>query len=518
MKDQADSIYARRWKTLGVLSLALLVIGLDNTILNVALPSLQQEFDASTPTLQWMVDSYLLVFAGLLLAMGTLGDRFGRKRALLIGLILFGGSSLAVLLVENSTQLIVVRCLMGVGGALIMPATLSIISNVFPREERAKAIGMWSAMAAIGIGLGPLTGGLLLEYFDWSSVFLVNMPVAFLALALGVRLVPESKDPLPGRFDLAGVALSVGTLVSLVFGIIEAPERGWTDPLILGCFGLAAALGALFVAWELRTEDPMLNLRYFRNPRFSVASLGLSMASFALFGAIFATTQYLQDAHGYSALEAGAAMVPVAVGLVIGSGSSVKLSARFGQAEVIPMGLLGLTLVMASTLLWAHDMPYLPIGLWFLALAISMGWIMGPATSSVMGSVPEEKSGVASAMNDVTRQVAGALGTAVVGSLISSLYTSQVSSSVESLPQSARVAAEESVGQAQAVASSLPADQAASLADAASAAFTDALGIGFLAAAGCAIAAAVIVRRKLPRDHVEKRTRAAQPRLAFEEV
>jgi predicted MFS family arabinose efflux permease len=310
----------------------------------------------------------------------------------------------------------------------------------------------------------------------------------------------------------------VGTLVSLVYGIIEAPERGWTDPLILGCFGLAAVLGTLFVAWELRTEDPMLNLRYFRNPRFSVASLGLSMASFALFGAVFATTQYLQDAHGYSALEAGAAMVPAAVGLVIGSGSSVKLSARFGRSAVIPIALLGLAVVMGSTLLWTHDMPYLPIGLWFLALAVSMGWIMGPATSSVMSAVPEEKAGVASAMNDVTRQVAGALGTAVVGSLISSLYASRISSSVESLPEASRVAAEESVGQAHAVASSLPAEQAASLADAASAAFTDALGIGFLAAAGCAITAAVVVRLKLPRDRIQQRTPKAQPRLALEEA
>src|ERR671925_730722 len=204
MRTQADLIYARRWKTLAVLSLSLLVIGLDNTILNVALPSLQEEFDASTSTLQWMVDSYLLVFAGLLLAMGTLGDRFGRKRALLVGLTLFGGSSLAVLLVESSTQLIVVRCLMGVGGALIMPATLSIISNVFPREERAKAIGIWAAMASIGIGLGPLAGGVLLEYFDWTSVFMINVPITALAFGLGFRYVPNSRDPKPGAFDLAG--------------------------------------------------------------------------------------------------------------------------------------------------------------------------------------------------------------------------------------------------------------------------------------------------------------------------
>jgi MFS family permease len=262
----------------------------------------------------------------------------------------------------------------------------------------------------------------------------------------------------------------------------------------------------------------MLDLSYFRNPRFSVASLGLSMASFALFGAIFATTQFLQDAHGYSALEAGAAMTPVALGLVIGAGSSVKLAAHFGRSAVISAGLLGLAGVMASTLFWTPDMPYLPIGLCFLALAISMGWIMGPATSSVMGSVPEEKSGVASAMNDVTRQVAGALGTAVIGSLISSLYTSRFSSAVATLPEPARAAAEESVGQAQAVASGLPADQAASVADAASSAFTDALGIGFLAAAACALIAAAIVRWKLPSERVRGRTPQARPRLAVEEA
>ena len=294
--DRTSTQYARRWKTLAVLSLSLLIIGLDNTILNVALPSLQEEFDASTSTLQWMVDSYLLVFAGLLLAMGTLGDRFGRKRALQTGLILFGGASLMVLFVETSGQLIAVRAVMGIGGALIMPATLSIISNVFPREERAKAIGIWSATAAVGVGLGPLFGGILLEFFDWKSVFLLNVPVAFIALVRGFSLVPESRDPHPGRFDFAGVVLSVTTLVSLVYGIIEAPEAGWTSASTLGCFGLALGLGAAFIAWELRTKDPMLNLSFFRDPRFSVASLGLGLASFALFGAIFAMTQFLQDA------------------------------------------------------------------------------------------------------------------------------------------------------------------------------------------------------------------------------
>ena len=219
--------YARRWKTLAVLSLSLLIIGLDNTILNVALPSLQEEFGASSSTLQWIVDSYLLVFAGLLLTMGTLGDRFGRRLALQAGLLLFGGASLGVLFVETADQLILVRALMGIGGALIMPATLSIITNLFPREERGKAIGIWAGMASAGIGLGPLTGGLLLEWFSWESVFLVNVPVAFAAFVAGCWLVPESRDPEPGSFDVLGALLSTGALVTLVYGVIEAPEAGW---------------------------------------------------------------------------------------------------------------------------------------------------------------------------------------------------------------------------------------------------------------------------------------------------
>src|SRR5215207_3645986 len=257
--------YARRWKTLGVLSLALLIIGLDNTILNVALPSLQEHFDASSSTLQWIVDSYLLVFAGLLLTMGTLGDRFGRKRALQAGLALFGGASLAVLFVDSAGGLIAVRAAMGVGGALIMPATLSIISNVFPREERAKAIGIWSGMAAIGIGLGPLMGGLLLEWFDWSSVFLLNVPVALIALAAGAVLVPESRDPKPGAFDFPGAILSIAALTVLVYGVIEAPSEGWTSAPTLAAFGGFIVLAVAFVRWELRTADPMLNLEFFRN-------------------------------------------------------------------------------------------------------------------------------------------------------------------------------------------------------------------------------------------------------------
>jgi MFS transporter, DHA2 family, multidrug resistance protein len=368
-------------------------------------------------------------------------------------------------------------------------------------------------MASIGVGLGPLFGGLLLEWFDWTSVFLLNVPVAAVALTLGVVLVPESRDPKPGSFDVVGVGLSVVTLVSLVYGIIEAPESGWTSPLVLGCFAASAAFGAAFVAWELRTKDPMLNLSFFRDGRFSIASLAISLASFALFGAIFALTQYLQDAHGYSALEAGAAMSPLAVGLLAGAGSSIKLQERIGTSRVVTGGLLGMAGLLVTSLLWTYDMVYWPLGIWFFLLALFMGWIMGPATGSVMSAVPEEKSGVASAMNDVTRQVAGALGTAVIGSLITSLYASRVEDGAASLPEAARVASEDSIGKAQAVAAELPVAEGARLADSASTAFTDALGIGFSVAAAFAIAAAVLVWRRLPGERAPVGQPAAQPVL-----
>src|SRR5215217_3872192 len=245
-----DRVHALRWKTLAVLSLSLVIIGLDNTILNVALPTLQDEFNASASKLQWMVDSYLLVFAGLLLVFGVLGDRFGRKRALQVGISIFGLASLGALVADSVDQVIAVRAAMGVGAALIMPATLSIIANLFTGKERGKAIAVWAALAAVGIGLGPLTGGLLLEWFDWSSVFMVNVPFAALALLLGSRYVPESRDPRPGSFDLLGAALSTAGFSGLVYAIIEAPEKGWTSGLVLGPLAASIVLLGAFFAWE----------------------------------------------------------------------------------------------------------------------------------------------------------------------------------------------------------------------------------------------------------------------------
>jgi EmrB/QacA subfamily drug resistance transporter len=482
--------YARRWKTLAVLSLSLLIIGLDNTVLNVALPTLQTHFSASGSTLQWIVDAYLLSFAGVLLTMGTLGDRFGRKRALQSGLVLFGVASVLAAFARSADQLIVLRAAMGIGGAMIMPATLSVIMDVFPREERGKAIGIWSAIAGVGIGLGPFVGGLLLEFSSWSSVFWLNVPIVGIALVAGLVLVPESRDPKPGAFDLPGAGLSIATLVTLVYAIIEATPRGWTDPLVLGCFAASAVLAAAFVAWERRVASPMLPLRFFANPSFTVASAGVGLVFFAMMGSVFAFTQFLQFAHGFSALEAGAAMLPLALGLVIGAGASTHLVGRAGRARVIAGGLIGVAAVLSTSLMWTPEMAPALLALVTLGLALSMGAAMAPATDSVMSAVPEAKAGVGSAMSDVTRQVGGALGVAVIGSIIGSAYAGDMAG--------APGGASESVGAAHAIAQDVGGPAGRDLADAAGRAFTDALGLGLTAAAAVALAGAVLVLMRLP--------------------
>ena len=497
--------FARRWKTLGVLSLSLLIIGLDNTVLNVALPTLQTHFSASGSTLQWIVDAYLLSFAGLLLTMGTLGDRFGRKRVLQSGLVLFGIASVLAAFAQNADQLIALRAVMGIGGAMIMPATLSVIMDVFPREERGKAIGIWSAIAGVGIGLGPFVGGLLLEWFSWSSVFWLNVPIVAAAIVAGFRLVPESRDPRPGAFDLPGAGLSVAMLVTLVFGIIEATPRGWTDPLVLGCFAAAAILATAFVVWERRVATPMLPLSFFAKPSFTVASVGVGLVFFAMMGSVFAFTQFLQFAHGFSALEAGAAMLPLALGLVIGSGVSNRLVERVGRTYVIAGGLVGVAAVLSTSLAWTPEMAPVLLGLVTFGLAVSMGVAMAPATDSVMSAVPEAKAGVGSAMSDVTRQVGGALGVAVIGSIIGSAYSREMTGAPD--------AAGESVGAAHALAEHVGGAPGRELADTAGRAFTEALGIGLTAAAVVALAGALLVLLRLPSGRpVATSPSAARPR------
>ncbi|MCU1486438.1 MAG: drug resistance transporter [Actinomycetia bacterium] len=412
----------RRWAALAVLCLALVVVTMDTTILNVALPSLVRDLHASASGLAWIVDGYTLVFAGLLLTAGSIGDRFGRRGAFGAGLLVFAGACAASALSHTTGQLIAMRALTGIGAALVFPATLSILIHVFTDPvERQRAIAVWAGTAGIGIGLGPVAGGLLLRHFSWGSIFWVNVPICLVAL-VGARVLLPPSDRSDGRLDLGGAALSVAGLVSLVYGIIEGPDRGWSSPVVLGAFVVAAAAFTAFVRVELGTAEPMLDLRLFRNPRFSAASLSVTTLYFALFGVIFFQTQHLQFVLGYDPLGAGLRSLPFAVVLLVVANTTPRLVARAGTRSVI---VTGLSIVAASMLLRTQfdaTSTYAAI-FWNQCLfALGMGLTIAPATASIMGSVPPDRAGVGSAINDTTRQVGGALGVAVMGSIGSSAF------------------------------------------------------------------------------------------------
>ena len=505
--------YERRWWTLGVLSLSLVIIGLDNTILNVAIPTLQRELGASASELQWMVDSYVLVFAGLLLTMGAIGDRFGRARLLFTGLILFGLASAYAAFTQSAVELIAARALMGVGGAMIMPATLSIITDVFPREERGRAIGIWAAVAGLGIGLGPIVGGVLLENFFWGSVFLVNIPVVITALTLGYFFVAASRDPEATPLDLGGASTSLVAITALVFGIIEGPAEGWSSPSVIGAFVAAAVFGAAFVWIERTVEHPMLNLDYFRNPRFSGGALAISIAFFSLFGVIFLLTQYLQFVLGYSALEAGVRTAPIALGMVIGSAMAPRLAERFGTTKVVAFGLFILAATLTGFTFFGVATGYAVVGVAIVAMAYGMGNIMAPSTDSVMGAVPVAKGGVASATNDVTRQVAGAIGVAVIGSVFNSAYQTNMEPAVAQLPPEAAEAAGNSIGAALQIAAQLPGQAGEALVVAARQGFVDAMGVATWIPVVVAFLGAFLILRFLPPHHLEP---APEPKAGTE--
>ncbi|MSQ29003.1 MAG: DHA2 family efflux MFS transporter permease subunit [Dehalococcoidia bacterium] len=494
---QESAAYGQRWWVLGVLSLSLLLISLDNTILNVAIPPIQQALGATTAELQWIIDSYVLVFAGLLLAAGALGDRFGRRRALLVGLALFGLSSLGAALSSTSQQLVIWRGLTGVGGALIMPATLSLLTCVFPAHERPRAIGIWAGVSGVGIGLGPIAGGVLIEHFHWSSVFLINLPVAAAALIAGRWLVPESRDPQTLPVDWVGTVVSTAGLGLLIYGIIEAPSIGWTHTRVLVTSGLGTALLAAFATWEVRTPHPMIDIRFFRSARFTAACLSVTMVFFALFGSLFALTQLMQFVFGYSALEAGVRLAPIAAATLAGSMLGGRLVSPLGAKRTVAIGLF---IVAGGLLLFSQqaDGGY-PILLGsLLVIGGGMGLAIAPSTDAIMGSLPTAKLSVGSAMNDATRQVGGALGVAILGSVLSSAYRERVREALVGLPAQIAEPASDSLGAALAASRHLAGPAGQALANAARAAFIDAVSFSVLVASGVAFLGAVLALVFLP--------------------
>ncbi len=454
LKDP-EIAYRRRWLTLAVLCMSLMVIGLDNTILNVALPTLSHAknlggLGASGSSLQWIVDAYTLVFAGLLLTMGSLGDRFGRYKFLTFGLVVFGIGSVLSAFAPSAGVLIATRSLMGIGGACIMPGTLSILSNLFRSpSERARAIGVWAGVSALGVGIGPVAGGALLTHFWWGSVFLVNVPIVVTALVLGYFFVPDSYDKTTPRLDPVGAALSIVSLGALLWAIIEAPSHGWTSSEIVAGFGVGAALLIAFFVWELRSSSPMLDLHFFQNPRFSAASAAIMLVFLALFGTIFLLTQYLQSVLGYSTLKAGAILIPQSVALMTFAFLSPRWVVRFGNKAVVAFGLTMVAISLVSFVTLDVGSSALHVILVSVLMGIGMGNVMAPATESIMGSLPREKAGVGSAMNDTTRQVGGAVGVAVLGSVLSSHYGPALSSALAGkVPAPLVSAARDSVGRA----------------------------------------------------------------------
>jgi DHA2 family integral membrane protein (MFS transporter) len=420
--DEA-TIHRRRWGILSVLVLCLLVVILDNTILNVALKTIQEDLGASQSQMQWAVDSYALVFAGLLITWGVLGDRLGRKRVLMIGLFLFGAMSAVCSFSGSSGQLIAFRALMGIGAAAVQPQTLSIIQNVFDPRERPKAIGIWAGASGIAIALGPITGGLLLRYFWWGSIFLVNVPIVVVALIAIFVLVPESRDPRPGRLDPVGVVLSIVALVVLVYGVIQGGNTNdWLAWDTAGAIALGVVLLAVFVISQRRSSHPTIDVTLFKNRQFSAGAFAIAMAFFALQGSTFYLAYYLQAVRGYSALLAGTALIAVAAAVMIAAPLSARLSARFGPRMVTGGGLTIFGGTMMCYWFSTQHMPVFFIELMMVGMGLGMGLTMSPATNAIMNAVPREKAGAGSAVNNTVRQVAGALGVAILGSIVAVVF------------------------------------------------------------------------------------------------
>jgi EmrB/QacA subfamily drug resistance transporter len=486
------------------LLLAAFVINLDTTIVNVALPSLVRELHASNAQLQWVVDAFNLLFAGSVLAVGSLSDRFGRKGMLLAGLSVFGVASLAGGLMGSPGQLIAARAVMGVGAAMVFPSTLSLISNVFTeRRERALAIGLWGAITGAAIALGPIVGGWLLQAFDWRSIFFAMTPIAAIAGVLVARNVPASRDPHAPRTDRVGFALSTAMVALLVYTIIEAPNHGWGSARTLGSFALTVVLAAAFVASEHRTEQPMLDLSLFGNPRFTAASASVAISFFSLSGFIFLVTQYFQFLKGYGPLSTGVRLLPVASCVAISSILGARLAVRLGTKLVVASGLFS----MAAFYLWvtttSASTHYGTIAAQMVVLGTGMGLTSAPATEAIMGVVPKAKAGVGSAVNDATRLLGGTLGVAVIGSVYASLYASRLETALPSgLPAAVARTAHASVGAALTAASKLGSAghpvPASAVHDAASAAFFHGFHAANYLAAGVAAAGAVMALSLLP--------------------
>ena len=432
----ASVAYARRWWVLAVLAISVFLVVVDNLIVNVALPTLQRELNASTTSLQWIVDSYALVFAGLLLAGGGIGDRYGRKRSLQIGLVIFAACSAMAAFANSTNTLIFWRGAMGIGAALVFPATLAIITNLFVDPiERAKAIGLWSAVSGMAVAFGPVVGGFMLKHFWWGSVFLVNLPIVAISLVVGARLIPDSRNPEAHKLDKVGFLLSVVAVSSVVYTVIESPHWGWGSAKSNLGFGIALFTLIGFVIFESKKENPLLEVTFFKNARFSAATGSIGIAFFCLFGFTFLVTQYFQFVRGYDTLSAGVHTIPFAVGAGVTAPLAARAALKFGTKRVVALGLFNMSLgLLIASRMDAHSSYWGHVIIGMVLMANGLSFVTSPSTDAVMGSLPREKAGVGSAVNDISREVGGTLGVAVVGSVFVSLYTPRLVSNFAKIP------------------------------------------------------------------------------------
>ncbi len=508
---QSEVLGGRRWAVLAVLCVSLLLVSLDNTILNVALPSIVRDMHASTTELQWIVDAYAIVFAGLLLVLGSIGDRIGRKRVFVVGLVLFAMGSAASAFSRSPDALIASRAFMGIGGAAIMPSTLSILTHVFTQDdERARAIGIWSGTTGIGVSIGPIVGGWLLAHYWWGSVFLVNVPIAAIGLAASLWLVPDSKNPHSLRPDPVGSVLSVVGMGLLLWGVIEAPTRSWSSPLIIGALLAAMVVLAIFAVWELRSSHPMLDLSFFTSRRFSAAISSMSLVVFSLFGGLFLLTQYLQFSLGYSALQAGLRIGPIALTILVVAPASSLLVRWLGTKVVVATGMVSISVgfgLLSRTTVAGSYVDALP-GLFLLG--IGTGLALAPSTESVMGSLPAERTGVGSATNGTALQLGGALGVGVLGSLLAGRYQGVLHPVLahQSIPGTVLSTINGSLGGALAVAAHLGGSRGNALAALARHAFVSGADIAEVVGASVVGAGALIALCVLPNRATPKARRS----------
>ena len=500
--------HPRRRAILAVLCLSLLIVVIDNTILNTALPTLARVLKASTTDLQWITDAYTLTFAALLIMAGALGDRFGRRKALLGGLVIFAAGSAWAALSGDASTLIAARALMGVGAAFVMPATLSILTAVFPVKERAGAIALWSGIAGVGIVVGPTLGGLLLAHFYWGSVFWVNVPLVVVALTAVLAVVPD----LPGRreagarLDTIGAVLSSAAMLAVIDAVIEGPNRGWTSATTLAELAIGAGLVAAFVYRELHVASPLIDVRVFRHRAFSAASGAIGLTFLALFGSLFGLTQYLQLVHGYSPLSAGLRALPFAAAVMVTAPLSSKLVARLGIRAVIPAGLtlMGGGLLMLTAMTPVTSYAFIAAGV--AIMGTGMGLVMAPAGESIMSVLPPEQAGAGSAVNDTVQELGASLGIAIIGSIMASSFRHGLDAS--GLPAPVVAAARSSIAAADATAAHAgPAG--AQILEVAHESFTSAMTTGFTVAGIIAVAGALVVAIALPRRTARTGTAAA---------